>query len=117
MGVPACCHRYELNRCILHRALHGRLSGEHLADPLGSECLSIRWRRSATILPGSRDFAVLLAAAALDVSAETVSENLRLTTRRRISLSRTSAAALIDLFNSVKIGDVVSRVEALPVAL
>src|SRR5207237_7428714 len=26
-GVPACCHRHELDRCILHRALHGRFSG------------------------------------------------------------------------------------------
>ena len=76
MGVPAYCHRHELDRCILHRALHGRVSGKHLPGPPGSEFLSVRRHRAGTIFSGRRDSAVLLASAVLDVSSEIVPEDL-----------------------------------------
>src|SRR5947207_12434519 len=76
MGLPASGHRHELHRCILHRSLHGRVSGEHFPNPPGSEFLSVRRRGAATIFSGRRDSAVLLASAVLDVSTKTVPEDL-----------------------------------------
>jgi len=78
MGVSARRHRHELDCCVLHRALYGRVSGEHLANPPGSEFLPVRRRRAGTIFSGRGDSAVLLVSAVLDVSAEIVREDLGL---------------------------------------
>src|SRR6267154_1647584 len=76
MGVPASGDRRELDRCVLHCALHGRISGKHVANSFWSELLSVRGSGAATIFSGRGDSSMLLDNSVLDVSAETVSEDL-----------------------------------------
>ena len=76
MGVPASGHRRELDRCVLHCALYGRISGEHVANSSGSEFLPVGRRGAETIFSGRDDSSMLLVNLVLDVSAQTVPKDL-----------------------------------------
>ena len=90
MVVSAGGHRNEFNRGLLHRAFSGRISGEQFPNSFGRELLCVCRSGTAAIFSGGGDSAVLLADIVLDVSAESISEDLtgtrNLSSRERKSL-------------------------------